>query len=72
MEIFKLFEKYAFDKESNGYFEVFSRDWQRVRDRLIGEKDDVDEKTMNTHLHVLEAYANLYRVSGDKIVRRSP
>ena len=60
--IFKLFEKNVLDKESNGYFEVFSRDWQRSRDRLIGEKSAADEKTMNTSLHVMEAYANLYRV----------
>ena len=60
--IFKLFEKNVLDKESNGYFEVFTRDWQRSRDRLIGEQTPADEKTMNTSLHIMEAYANLYRV----------
>jgi cellobiose epimerase len=67
-KIFDLIEKFAADNEFCGYYEVFNRKWERVRERMIGESTDKDEKTMNTSLHVMESYANLFRVSGDKVV----
>jgi mannobiose 2-epimerase len=69
--IFELLEKYALDREAGGYFEVFDRQWQRSHDLLIGESTVKDEKTMNTHLHVMEAYANLYKAWPDKRVAES-
>lgn len=60
--IFEAVEKYTYDRESNGYFEVFTREWKRSPDQLLAEKSPEDVKTMISHLHLVEAYAGLYRV----------
>ena len=61
-ELYYAIEQHSFDKQHNGYFEAFARDWQPLHDLRLSAKDANWSKTMNTHLHIIEAYANLYKV----------
>jgi cellobiose epimerase len=60
---FELIERHAHDGGFGGYLEVRRRDWTEAdSEARLSDKDMNEKKSMNNHLHVLEAYTNLYRV----------
>ncbi len=62
MDCYRLIQEKSFEPLYGGYLEAFARNWQPVEDLRLSHKDANEKKTMNTHLHVLEAYTCLYRI----------
>ncbi len=65
-ELFVLIEERCTDEI--GYLEAFTREFLPESNEKLSENGVMAEKTMNTLLHVLEAYTELYRVSCDEAV----
>ena len=61
-ELFSLVEEHFLEEES-GYVEALGRDFSPLRDMSLSSSDINAPRTMNSHIHLMEAYAALYRIA---------
>ncbi|WP_298514538.1 AGE family epimerase/isomerase [uncultured Kordia sp.] len=71
IDLFNTIEKYAKDTLHGGYFEAFHEDWSPIKDMRLSKKDLNASKTMNTHLHILEAYTSLLKIHDSIEVKKA-
>ena len=71
LSLFNIMEKYGLDPAAGGYIEARTREWNDIDDFRLSPKELNCPKSMNTNLHVLEAYTNLARASGSAHVRKA-
>lgn len=65
-KVFDLLQKYCADTRFGGYWEMFHRDWTLCGPGSQGG----DRKTLDVHMHLMEAFTTLYECTGLEVHRR--
>jgi mannobiose 2-epimerase len=68
-KLFNLLEEHAYEPVYRGYIEGSSRIWSALEDMRLSDKDMNCRKSMNTMLHMLEAYTQLAQVWPEERMR---
>lgn len=63
---FEILQLFAADNLYGGYFENFTGDWKLEKPGYYGG----DRKSLDIHMHLMEAYTKLYEYTGEEIYRR--
>lgn len=65
-KVFRLIQEYCADTMYGGYWEMFQRDWTLCGPGSQGG----DRKTLDVHMHLMEAFTTLYESTGKEVHRR--
>ena len=71
IQLFECIEEHSLDVIYNGYIEACTREWSEIADMRLSDLDANYPKSQNTHLHIIEPYANLYRVWKDERLEKA-
>ena len=71
IKLFECIEEHSLDVIYNGYIEACTREWGEITDMRLSVLDANYPKSQNTHLHIIEPYANLYRVWKDERLEKA-
>jgi len=66
IKTFDLIQKYCTDTHYGGYFEMFYRNWDLKGPGAAGG----DRKTLDVHMHLMEAFTTLYECTQSDLHRR--
>jgi len=65
-KVFNLIQKHCADTHYGGYFEMFHRNWELKGPGAEGG----DRKTLDIHMHLMEAFTTLYECSQKELHKR--
>ncbi|BAV09482.1 mannobiose 2-epimerase [Filimonas lacunae] len=68
--LYKAIVQFSYDTVYGGYIEALTREWNPIADLRLSEKDANERKSMNTNLHVLEAFTTLYRIWQNDVLKQ--